>query len=184
MPISLDDLRGLRRRLETETLTRELLQLWPCGRVRADGARELADPHPFQRALEPRTAAVELERPAGELQPERRRLGVNAVRAAHDQCLPVLLGPGDDRGERAVQALQEQGAGLLHLERERRVEHVRGRQPVVEPAPSFVVEPLADGVHERGEVVPGLLLELADASRRRRHCLLPRRSRNVLGNDP
>ena len=106
MPISLDDLRGLRRRLETETLARELLQLWPCGRVRADGARELSDPHPFQCALEPRTAAIELERPAGELQPERRRLGVNAVRAAHDQCLPVLLGPGDDRGERAVEVLQ------------------------------------------------------------------------------
>ena len=34
----------------------------------------------------------------------------------------------------------------------------------MEPAPSFVVEPLADGVHERREVVPGLLLELADAS--------------------
>ena len=105
MPISLDDLRGLRRRLETETLTRELLQLRPCGRVGADGAGQLADPHPFQRPLEPHTA-IELERPAGELQPERRRLGVNAVRAAHDQCLPVLLGPGDDRGERAVETLK------------------------------------------------------------------------------
>ena len=43
--------------------------------------------------------AVELERPAGELQAERRRLGVDAVRAAHLQRRAVLLGARDDGGE-------------------------------------------------------------------------------------
>ena len=53
----------------------------------------------------------------------------------------------------------------------------------MKPAPSLRVEPFADGIDEGGEVVARLLLELADAFRRRRHCLLPRRSRNVLGDD-
>ncbi len=44
-------------------------------------------------------------------------------------------------------------AGLADLQRERRVDDVGGGQPVVEPAPSLVVELLADGVDERGGVV-------------------------------
>ena len=47
--------------------------------------------------------AVELERPAGELEAERRRLRVDAVRAAHLQRRSVLLGARDDDGERAVE---------------------------------------------------------------------------------
>ena len=115
VPVALDDLRGVGRGLEAQALARKPLELRARGRVRADGAGELADPHPLERAIEARTAAIELERPAGELQPERRRLGVDAVRAAHDQRPAVFLGPGDDSLGGAVEALHEQRSGLAHL---------------------------------------------------------------------
>ena len=105
--VALEDLRRARRRLEAEPLAGDPLDLGLGGRVRADGARELADAHALDRAHEPLPVAVERERPAGELEPERRRLGVDAVRAAHAERLPVLLGAGDDgartrgRGPRA-----------------------------------------------------------------------------------
>ena len=153
VPVALDDLRGVGCGLEAQTLAREPLELRAGGRVRADGAGELADPHPLERTIEARTPAIELERPAGELQPERRRLGMDAVRAAHDQRPAVLLGPGDDGFEGAVEALDEERSGLAHLKRERGVEHVRGGEAVVEPAPSLRVEPFADRIDEGGEVV-------------------------------
>ena len=112
VPVALDDLRGVGRGLEAQTLAREPLELRARGGVRADGAGELADPHALERAIEPRTPAIELERPAGELQPERRRLGMDAVRATHDQRPAVLLGPGDDGFEGTVEALREQRSGL------------------------------------------------------------------------
>ena len=80
--VALEDLCRGRRRLEAEPLAGDPLELRVGGRVRADGAGELADAHALERARDARAAAVELERPAGELQPERRRLGVHAVRAA------------------------------------------------------------------------------------------------------
>ena len=63
--------------------------------VGADGARELADAIRLERAHEPRAVAVELEGPAGELPAERRRLGVDAVRAADADRAAVLLGAAD-----------------------------------------------------------------------------------------
>ena len=74
------------------------------GRVRADGAGELADSHSLECASESCTSAIELERPPGELQAERRRLGMDAVRATHDQRPAVLLCPGDDGVGGAVKA--------------------------------------------------------------------------------
>ena len=64
--------------------------------------------------------AVELERPARELEAERRRLGVHAVRAPDRERVAVLLGPRDDRVERAVEPGEDQPAGLLDLERRAR----------------------------------------------------------------
>ena len=64
----------------------------------------------------------------------------------------MLLRPRDDGGERAVEALEDQRAGVADLKRERRVDDVRGGEAVVEPA-AFRAELLGDGVDERGEVV-------------------------------
>ena len=79
------------------------LDLGVDGGVRADRARELADAVHLERAREPRPVAVELERPAGELPAEGRRLGVDPVRAADADRVPVLLRTPHDGLERAVE---------------------------------------------------------------------------------
>ena len=168
VPVALEDLRRGRRRLEPEPLAGDPLDLRVGRRVRADGAGELADAQSLERALDAGAVAVELERPAGQLQAERRRLGVHAVRAPDRERVAVLLGSRDDRGERACRCpARIRRAGLLDLERERGVEHVRRGQPVVEPA-ALLAEPLRDGVDERGDVVLRARLDLGDALRRRR----------------
>ena len=156
------------------------LELGVGGRVRADGARELADAQLLERAREAAAPAVELERPAGELEPEGRRLGVDAVRAPDLQRRPVLLGAARRR-RRAPASMPASSSAprLADLQRERRVDHVRRGQAVVEPASPFRVEALADGVDEGGEVVVRPALDLGDAlgrRRRRRGADLPRPS--------
>ena len=89
----------------------------------------------------------------------------------------------DDRGERAVDAFDDQPARLLDLQRERRVEDVGGREPVVEPAP-VLAEPLGDRVDERRDVVVRPLLDLAHALRRRRDRGVPDRLRRLGGHAP
>ena len=135
MPVALHDLRRRRLGLEPEPLARDALDLGIDRRVVPDRAGELPDPHARERGREPLTVALELERPDGELEAERRRLGVNAVRAADRQRQPVLLGALHDRVEGAVDPGQDELAGRADLERERRVDDVRRGQPVVEPAP-------------------------------------------------
>ena len=117
---------------------------------------------PSSARATPDAVALELERPAGELEPERRRLGVDAVRAADGERVAVLLGARGDGGERALEPVQDQRARVAELQRERRVDDVGRRQAVVEPA-ALLAELLGDGVDEGGDVVLGL----APRSRRR-----------------
>ena len=107
MAVALEDLRRARRRLEAEPLARDPLDLGLGGRVRADGAGELADAQALDRVDEPLAVALERECPAGELEPERRRLGVDAVRPADAERLAVLLGAGDDGREARVETLEQ-----------------------------------------------------------------------------
>ena len=112
--------------------------------------------------------AVELERPAGELPAERRRLGVDAVRAADaDRARGAPRRARRRRASARSMPGEQQRAGVADLQRERRVDDVRRRQPVVHPAP-FRAELLGDGVDERGQVVVGRPLDLGDALGRRR----------------
>ena len=164
--VALEDLRRARRGLEAEPLAGDPLDLGLGGRVGADGARELADAEALDRADEPLAVAVERERPAGELEPEGRRLGVDPVRPPHADRLAVLLGAGDDGAEGAIEAFEHERARLLDGERERRVEHVRRREPVVEQA-ALLAEPLGDRVDEGGDVVVRLALDLGDPLGRR-----------------
>ena len=77
--VARDDLRRERVRLEPEPLAREPLDLRFDLRVRADGAGELTDAIRLECRDHARAGAVELERPAGELPAERRRLGMDTV---------------------------------------------------------------------------------------------------------
>ena len=91
----------------------------------------------------------------GELPAERRRLGVDPVRPADADRVPVLLARGA-RPRRARARLRRGAAArLADLERERRVDDVGGGEAVVEPAP-LGAELLGDGVDERRGVVVGV----------------------------
>jgi hypothetical protein len=164
VPVALHDLRRGRLRLEPEPLARDPLDLGVDCRVVPDRARELPDLHGGEGARNPFAVALELERPDGQLEPERRRLRMHAVSAADRQREPVLHGAPGNRCERALDAIEDQLAGRADLERERRVDDVRRRQPVMEPAPGRP-ELTRDGVDERNHVVVRLPLDLRDALR-------------------
>ena len=183
VPVALEDLRRARRRFEPEALARDPLHLWIGRRVRADRARELADPHPFEGSADTSTIALERERPAGQLEPERRRLGVDAVRAPDRDRLAVLLRPGDDGRECALDPVEHERARFADLQRQRRVEHVRRGQAVVEPAP-LLAQLLRDRVDERSDVVVGARLDLGDALGARRHRPRPDRVDRLVRDDP
>src|SRR6187551_2629830 len=84
-----------RCRIEPELLARNALDLGVDGCILAHSARELADAEPFERSLDARPFAVQRERPADQLQPERRRLGIHAVRSTHAERVAMLLGSRD-----------------------------------------------------------------------------------------
>ena len=102
---------------------------------------------------------MSLEREPGELETERRRLGVHAVSPPDAQCRRVLAGARDERCDELVRLREDHLADGAQLQRKRGVEHVRGGQPEVDPAPG-----LAGGggehVHERRHVVVGDALAL------------------------
>jgi hypothetical protein len=93
----------------------------------------------------------------------------------------MLLGPRRDDGEGAFEAREDLRAGLANLQRERRVNDVRGGEAVVEPA-ALVAELLGDGIDEGGGVVVKRRLELGDPLWRRWGRLGDAR-RGVLGHD-
>ena len=106
-------------------------------------------------------AAIDLERPAGELEPERGRLGVDGVGPAHHQRVRLAPGAGDQRRQEAVAVAEEELAGVAELERERRVDDVAARQPEVEVA-ALRPDGLGDLADEGDDVVVGRLLDLGD----------------------
>jgi hypothetical protein len=91
------------------------------------------------------------------------------VRASDADVVLVLQCTTDDGVHGAFQPFEEQLPRVAHLERECGVDHIRGREPVVEPA-SRRPEVFRDRVDEGGEVVVGLALDLGHALRPRRPC--------------
>jgi hypothetical protein len=162
VPVARDDLRRDRLRLQAEPLAGEPLELRVGRGVGADGAGELADPHRLHRLRQAPAAAVELERPAGELEAEGRGLRMHAVGPADAEVVLVPFRLLDHGVECAIQAFEQQLAGVAHLQRECRVDDVGGREPVVDPA-ACGADALRDRVDEGGEVVLRLALELRDA---------------------
>src|SRR3954462_2435502 len=107
MPVPLDDLRRRRSELEAETFARDPFDLGVDRRVLTDGARQLADAHLLECTRDPSAGAVELERPDGELQSERRRLRVDPVGSADAERLLVLLRAREHGTQRALDAFEQ-----------------------------------------------------------------------------
>ena len=81
--VARDDLGGDGLDGEAEALAGERLDARVDVRVGADRAGELADRDAARAPAQPLAVAVELVRPAEQLEPERRRLRVHAVGATH-----------------------------------------------------------------------------------------------------
>ena len=166
MAVALEDLRRARRGLEAQPLAGDPFDLRIDRGVLAHRARELSDAHPGERLLEAHAVALEPERPAGELQPEGRRLGVHpCVRPM--QSVSRCSSARARTAWNARSSLRGRGPRGLDGERLRGVEHVRGGEAEVEPA-AVLAEGLRDRIDERRDVVVRLPLELRDPFRRRR----------------
>jgi hypothetical protein len=120
-------------------------------RVRADGARELSDPHALERSREPRAVAVELERPAASLSPNVVGSAWIAVRAADLQRLPVLLRRATTAAKRALEpcdaARRRRGSAARAPCRRRRTRSARSGTS------ALGAELFGDRVDEGGDIV-------------------------------
>ena len=160
--IALDDLRRDRRRLQTKPLAHRLLDRRIEMRKRADRAGDFADADRLASAAHALDIAAKLGVPERQLQAERHHLGMDAVRAADHRRLPMLAGARLDRLGQAAHVLENQVAGLDHLQGLRRVDDVRGGQAEVQPARRRT-DVLGDRRRERDDVVLCRLFDLVDA---------------------
>ena len=144
--------------------------------VGADGAGELADRSLREGFAQAGQVAVRLEREAGEAEPEAGRLGVDAVGTPDAERLGVLSRLRNERVAIAARARGQDRPGLDQLQRQRRIEHVGGGEPVVDP-PSVLADRVGDHVDERGDVVIGRPLPLLDGRDRERRPLAASRRR-------
>jgi hypothetical protein len=124
MAISRDHLSRDGLGLESQTFAGDALDLGIDLCVGPDRSGQLPDAIRLERPRDACARAIELERPAGKLPAERCRLRMNAVRAADADGVAVLLRSRDDRGERIVDSLEDQAAGVLHLQGQRCVDDV------------------------------------------------------------
>ena len=112
---------------------------------------------------QPLAVAAHLQRPQRELHAERRRLGVDAVRAADHRRVAELAGPVRDRRLRArPRASRMRSSARVIWQRERGVDDVARREPVVHPRAGGLADALLHDVDERGDVVIGDPLAFVD----------------------
>ena len=159
--VALDDLRA--RLVDTQLqLVHDLgLDLRLEVAVRPDGTAELAGRDLANRLGEAPAPTVHLERPAGELQPERGRLGVHRVGPAHHHGAGLCAGSIDEDFDEAGRVAQQQLARRAQLERERSIDHV-GRGKAQVQVAAFRPDGLCHLRDERDHVVVGRSFELLD----------------------
>ena len=162
MPVALDDLGRNRIRLQPEVGEHLRLDVGSEMAVRSHGARDLAGRDLRECRGQPSATSGDLERPARDLEPECRRLGVDRVGPAHHDRVRLRAGARDERGEEAVRVAQEDLAGRPELEGEPSVHDVAARKPEMKKA-TLRSHPLRDLRHEGDHVVVGGPLDLGDA---------------------
>ena len=161
MPVACDHLRRERVRLQAEPLARDALDLGVELRVRADGAGELPDAVLLERRASA-SARGRARRPSRRA--SSRRWSARRGSRASGRCRRCGGAPRPAARRRASARSMPSSTrwpASLDLQRERRVDDVGGREPVVDPA-TFRPELLGDGVDEGGDVVVGRLLDLGD----------------------
>ena len=171
VPVARDDLRRGRLRHRARAARRRPAP--PRGRRRRTTPTA---PESLPDAASPSSARSSRSRSRSSSNAQPASLAPNVIGSAWTPCVrptidrvAVLLRPSRRPRRGTARARRESSTPASRdLERQRRVEHVRGRQPVVEPTPGSA-EPLGDGVDERGDVVLGPLLDLGHALGRRRH---------------
>jgi hypothetical protein len=139
---------------EPETVEHAALEIRGARGICADRARNRPNERLGERSLEPSRVALGLERERRELYPERRRLGVNPMRAPDAQRVDVLTRSPRQRVDKPPRVRQHQLRHPPQLERKRRVEHVARCQAIVDPAPGRS-SGRGQHVHERSGVVIG-----------------------------
>ncbi len=131
-------------------------------RVGPDGTGDLAGGQVVGREAQARAGTIELEGPRGQLEPEGQGLGVDTVGPAHLQRLGMLARPGHDRGDRGVEAIEDEVGGLAALQRQAGIDHVAAGEAPVDVA-ALRAHRLGHLGHEGNHVVIGGALELVDA---------------------
>ena len=132
--VALDDLGADRVGVEAEGGEHLRLDLRAEMAVRPDRPGDLAGPDLVDGGRQAHPAALDLERPAGELEPERRRLGMDRVGPAHHHGVGFAASPGDQNGQQPVGVEQQPLPGRPQLEREPGIDDVAAGQPEVEIA--------------------------------------------------
>ncbi len=110
---------------------------------------------------QPLAAAHELRVRLRQLEPERHRLGMNAMAAADRRCVLVLLGAVLERGEQQVEIFDQDVARASELYAERGVEHVGTGHALVHET-RFVTDLLGHPGQESDDVVLGHRLDCID----------------------
>ncbi len=162
--VTADDLRRRRVRGQAKPAQDVALHVGADVGMGADRPRDRADADDVPGPRQAVGVALELGEPAGGLEAEGDRLGVDPVRAADHRRVAMLeREPADDLDEPRQLSLDDAGR-VAQDDRGRRVEHVRARQPVMEPA-ALGPEPLGDRAQEGNDVVLRLPLDLVRSLR-------------------
>ena len=98
----------------------------------ADRAREFSNTHRFSSFFKSRLLSQDLVVKQRKFQPERRGLGVNAVRSSDNHCGFELECAFPQHREQPLNVLENDGGCIPHLERHCRIQHIRRSQPKME----------------------------------------------------